>query len=163
MVTQLKQSKNAASISTKEDVANASADFKAANIKVESAIKARNESMTTLQEGAAAAVYFFAKHGQVALINKLFNGLPVIDANAFRAQFIARLVDIFGEGGVRDETDDSKWVIRPTPFLQFASKPEKAGEHWRKAKSNDENATKRINNSLAAIVKAGEEGLAAID
>ncbi len=174
MVTNMnKTARNGATVSNSneaEKAANATqtAFLKIGNEKVATAIKSRNESFGDLRSAAAYAVYALVDFGHTELLNKLFNKLPTIDADAIRQKFVVKVIDLFGAGGTWNEAE-SKWEVRPTAFISFLQTPTDGNkdQHFRVAKGNDSEAGKAkqalITAGRDAVRAAGVEALEAID
>jgi hypothetical protein len=109
---------------------------------VTSAIKARSESFTLLQSAAAHAAYLGIVHGRFEQLNRLFNELPNIDADALRQKFMFRVNDKYAVDGVHERDEQGNeldtWTKRPTTMIIFVQNPANKGEHFSLAKATGE-------------------------
>lgn len=137
--------------------------------KVTDAIKARKDSFILLQSAAAYAIFLGIVHGRWEQMNRLFNELPTIDADALRQKFAFRVNDKYAVDG-KHELDTmgnelATWEKRPTTMIVFLANPTNKGEHFSLAKADDKNTEKKelISKYRAKVEAAGVEDLEAIE
>lgn len=139
--------------------------------KVDAAIKARTESLSSLYSAAAYSFYLGIVHGRWEQANRLFRELPTIDADALRQKFAFRVNDKYAVDGVHDVdasgNEIEAWTKRPTTMIVFLANPATKGEHFSLAKANDgesgEAKRKLIADYRAKIEAASVEDMEAIE
>lgn len=143
---------------------------------VTATIKARTESFAGLCEAAAHAAYLGIVYGRWEQLNRLFGGLPNIDANALKQTFMLRVNDKYAVDGVHEKDAEGNeletWAAggRPTTMIVFTTNPANKGEHFSLAKvpessSGDKADAKRklIQAYRDKVEAAGIDDLASIE